>query len=530
MNPTLSKNSTKSATRVSAGSTGKHAMPPIPRSAGALERLLSATTAGVRLVGADASLRISGLVDDSREAAPGTVFFARSGTKSDGLGFVRAARAAGSVLVVARELSASDVPTLLVPDVEAALREAADAWYGRPQDAIDLVGITGTKGKTTTSYLTRGALAASGRRCAVIGTIAYDVGDGRLREAPNTTPGALALRQLLAQARDAGSTACVMEISSHALDQARVEGLSMKVGVLTNLASDHLDYHKTPAAYFEAKSKLFSGLAPASTAVLNREDAAWARFAARSRCRVVTYGGGPECDFRATHVELAADGTTFRLAVGSEAEIEVATPLVGRHNIANLLAAVAAASALGVDPVTAVEGATSVRGVRGRLERVEPSGDLHVFVDYAHTEDALRQVLGFLRTVGALPITCVFGCGGDRDRTKRPRMGAVAAELSDRTIVTSDNPRTEDPVEILFEIESGIPSAARGHVTTVADRREAIRRAILEAPAGSTVLVAGKGHETYQILGTTKVPFDDVAEAKEALALRARGEAGLRLP
>jgi UDP-N-acetylmuramoyl-L-alanyl-D-glutamate--2,6-diaminopimelate ligase len=190
--------------------------------------------------------------------------------------------------------------------------------------------------------------------------------------------------------------------------------------------------------------------------------------------------------------------------------------------VSNFLAAVAAASSLGIEAVTAAEGASTVRGVRGRLERVEPAGDLHVFVDYAHTEDALRQVLGFLRTVGALPLTCVFGCGGDRDRTKRPKMGAVAADLADRVVVTSDNPRTEDPAAILREIEAGIPASVRERVATVPDRREAIRRAVLEAPAGSTVLVAGKGHEDYQILGTTKVPFDDVAEAREALAQRAR--------
>jgi len=237
----------------------------------------------------------------------------------------------------------------------------------------------------------------------------------------------------------------------------------------------------------------------------------------------VTYGTGAACDVRATGIELAADGTAFRLRVAGESEIDVRTPLVGRHNVSNYLAAVAAAWSLGLEAVTAAEGASTVRGVRGRLERVESAGDLHVFVDYAHTEDALRQVLGFLRTVGALPLTCVFGCGGDRDRTKRPRMGAVAADLADRVVVTSDNPRTEDPAAILREIEAGIPASVLERVVTVPDRREAIRRAVLEAPAGSTVLVAGKGHEDYQILGTTKVPFDDVAEAREALALRARG-------
>jgi UDP-N-acetylmuramoyl-L-alanyl-D-glutamate--2,6-diaminopimelate ligase len=420
------------------------------------------------------------------------------------------------------------VPTLVVADVDAALRAAADAWYGRPQDALDLVGVTGTKGKTTTTWLVRAALTAAGRKTAVFGTIAYDVGDGRPRDAGNTTPGALQLRRLLAEAREAGSTACAMEVSSHALDQGRAEGLPFRAGVLTNLASDHLDYHRTPDAYFEAKARLFSSLSPDAVAVLNCDDPAFSRFAGRSRGRLLSYGLAEGADVRASKVALAADGTTFRLDAPDGRNLRVATPLVGRHNVSNFLAAVAAATALGVPAATAAAGASTLEGVRGRLERVESAGDLHVFVDYAHTEDALRQVLGFLRTVGAVPLTCVFGCGGDRDRTKRPRMGAVAADLSDRVVVTSDNPRTEDPLAILREIEAGIPASARAKTTTEPDRRQAIRRAVLEAPEGSTVLVAGKGHEDYQIVGTTKLPFDDVAEAREALALRARATAGGR--
>jgi len=503
-------------------------MAPPPRSADGLRRVLAALGNDVRLEGVATTTPVTGLADDSREVLEGDVFFARAGSRLDGVAYARAAVARGATLVVSSERIAADIPTLIVPDVEAALRGAADAWYGRPQDALDLVGITGTKGKTTTSYLVRAALAASGRRVAVFGTIAYDVGDGVRRDASNTTPGALALRRLLAQARDAGATACVMEVSSHALDQGRTEGLEFRAGVLTNLASDHLDYHKTPQAYFEAKSRLFRALPRSSAAILNRDDPAWARFAACARSRVLTYGATPECDVRATRIDLAADGTSFRLLMGGETELTVRTPLVGRHNVSNFLAAIGAATALGVDPVTAVEGASTLSGVRGRLERVECESDLHVFVDYAHTEDALRQVLGFLRTVGALPLTCVFGCGGDRDRTKRPKMGAVAAELSDRVVLTSDNPRTEDPQAILREVEAGIPAAAGAKTLVIADRREAIRRAIHEAPPGSTVLIAGKGHEDYQILGTEKVPFDDVTEAREALVARARERASRR--
>jgi UDP-N-acetylmuramoyl-L-alanyl-D-glutamate--2,6-diaminopimelate ligase len=499
--------------------------PPPPRTAAALLRAIAPACPGAHLIGVARDAAVHGLCDDSREAEPGFVFFARPGTTTDGRAFVRVALSKGASVVVASEVVAADVPTLFVPNVEIALREAADAWYGRPQDALDLVGVTGTKGKTTTTYLLRAALAAAGRRTALLGTIAHDVGDGVPRPSGNTTPGALLLRRLLAEARDAGATACAMEVSSHALSQGRVEGLSFRTGVLTNFQSDHLDYHGTREAYLEAKALLFSGLQRGAAAVLNGDDPVAPELARRCRGRVLHYGLHARCDVRASRVLLAADGTSFRLSVAGEGEVDVRTPLVGAHNVANFAAAVAAAHALGVDPVTAAEGAATLAGVRGRLERVEPAGDLHVFVDYAHTEEALRQVLTFLRTVGAQPITCVVGCGGDRDRTKRPRMGRVAADLSDRVVFTSDNPRTEDPAAILAEVAAGVPGDAAGKCSTVPDRREAIRRAVLESAPGSTVLVAGKGHEDYQILGTVKVPFDDVAEAKEALALRARGRA-----
>ena len=290
------------------------AIPSRPRTVGALATGIESVPGAATIVHAAPARPVRGISDDSREAGEGVVFFARAGSTADGASFARAALAAGACLVVSHEPVAADVPTLLVSDVDAALRAAADAWYGRPQDALDLVGITGTKGKTTTTYLVRAALAAAGRKTAVLGTIAYDVGDGVPRDASNTTPGALALRRLLAEARDAGATACVMEVSSHALDQGRTAGLSFRAAVLSNLASDHLDYHQTPEAYFEAKARLFEGLAPASTAVVNRDDPSWGRFAAKTRCRVLTYGTVPACDLRATRIELAADGTTFRSA------------------------------------------------------------------------------------------------------------------------------------------------------------------------------------------------------------------------
>jgi UDP-N-acetylmuramoyl-L-alanyl-D-glutamate--2,6-diaminopimelate ligase len=290
--------------------------------------------------------------------------------------------------------------------------------------------------------------------------------------------------------------------------------------VFTNLAHDHLDYHAGPEAYFEAKALLFSGLSEDATAVLNREDPTFARLVERCAGPVLTYGEGPRVDLGFLDLVLDISGTRFRLLVRGEDQGVLSTRLVGRHNVLNLLAAVGALSALGHDPLLAAQAAAAVPAIRGRLERVGGGEDLQAFVDYAHTEDALRAVLGFLREVGAAPIVCVVGCGGDRDRAKRPRMARAAAQLSDRVVLTSDNPRSEDPRAILREMLAGLDDAERKRAEVVADRREAIRRAVLEAPAGATVLVAGKGHEAVQVVGDTTLPFDDVLEVRAALEER----------
>lgn len=490
-----------------------------PRTADALCHLLRAEHHAL-----EGAAPLTGLADDSRRVEAGTVFFARRGSQDDGSRFIADARSRGAAVVVAEQDPADGGPTLLVRDVAAALRAAADAWYDAPQHALGLVGITGTKGKTTTATLTAAALRACGRTPAVLGTIGYQLGAAGDEPSANTTPGALELRRLLAKAREGGCDGAVLEVSSHALDQERTAGLPFAVGAFTNLASDHLDYHGDPQAYFEAKARLFSGLAPEATAVLNREDASWNRFAARVRGSVLTYGLSPESDLRASDVELSPDGTRFRLTVAGEGERDVATPMVGMHNVLNILAALGTCAGLGLDPMVAADGAASVSLVPGRLERVDSVAGVQAFVDYAHTEDALRQVLVFLKTVGAVPVTCVIGCGGDRDRSKRPRMARVAVELADTAIFTSDNPRTEDPNAILADMTSGLSAEERGAVTVIADRAAAITHAVREAPAGATILLAGKGHETYQILGTEKLPFDDAAELRRALATRARAD------
>jgi UDP-N-acetylmuramoyl-L-alanyl-D-glutamate--2,6-diaminopimelate ligase len=486
-----------------------------PRTIRDLRQLLGDTAT------AAADVALTGLSDDSRQVEPGHVFFARRGSLEDGTRYARQALAQGAVYVIAETTLPSGVPGLVVPDVDTALCRIADAWYGRPQDALDLLAVTGTKGKSTVAWIAAAALRACDVKPAVLGTIAHDLGDGTPETSHNTTPGILELRRLLARARDAGCRAAVMEVSSHALDQGRTAGLDFRSAIFTNLASDHMDYHRTPEAYFAAKALLFEGLSPGATAVLNREDRAWSQFAGLCRGGVLTYGLSPEADLRATDVRYALDGTTFQLVVHEDGRREVKTPLVGRHNVFNILAALGGCVGLGLDPMRAADGATALALVPGRLERVAGVSDIDVFVDYAHTEDALRQVLSFLRDVGGAPVTCVIGCGGDRDTTKRPLMARAAADLSAAAVFTSDNPRTEDPAAILDAMLAGLSAEQRAAAVVEIDRRSAIEYAVLSTPPGGVVLVAGKGHETYQIHGTERVPFDDVAECGRALHLRA---------
>jgi len=483
-----------------------------PRTLGELAALL-----GGRIHGVAADTPLTGLCVDSREARPGEAFFALRGSRSSGALHARDALARNAALVVCDAPIEGVGPWLEVPSAQAALIVAADAWYGAPQRDLDLVGVTGTKGKTTTAQVAGGALGALGRKAAVFGTVAHDVGAGEPEPSHNTTPGPLELRRLLARARENGCGTAVLEVSSHALHQQRTRGLRFAVGVFTNLAHDHLDYHGDPDAYFEAKALLFTGLDEDATAVLNRGDACFQRLVERCAGPVLTFGEGPGVDLGFSDLVLGIGGTEFRLLVRGEDQGVLRTRLVGRHNVLNVLAAVGALAALGQDPVLAARAACAVAAVRGRLERVAGAQDLDAFVDYAHTEDALRAVLSFLRDVGAAPVVCVVGCGGDRDRTKRPRMARAAAELSERVVLTSDNPRSEDPLAILREMLGGLDAAQRARAEVVPDRREAIRRAVLEAPAGATVLVAGKGHEATQVMGDTTLPFDDVLEVRAAL-------------
>jgi UDP-N-acetylmuramoyl-L-alanyl-D-glutamate--2,6-diaminopimelate ligase len=454
---------------------------------------------GYALAG-DPSVRVTGVTEDSRRCGPGDLFVAVPGTRADGLAYARDAARKGAVAVVAERDPKSGLPWLQVPSARAAAGRLADLLYGDPSRALALVGVTGTNGKTTTAHVTAQLLPG---QVGFIGTIGVRY-PGAEAQAENTTPSATEMRRLLRAMVDAKCVACVAEVSSHALDQGRVDGLRFRAAVYTNLTGDHLDYHGTMAAYEAAKQRLFDALDAEAVAILNARDPACARV--RTAARVVRYAP------RRIVVEPSRTRFEWRGR-------EVWTPLVGRHNAENAAAALEAACALGVDPAEAAAALRGVLPARGRLEPVQQKPFL-VLVDYAHTDDALEKALATVREVTRGSVHLVFGCGGDRDRTKRPRMGAVAGRRADHVVITNDNPRSESPQGIADEILAGL--GRKGRCVVQLDRRAAIREAIAAARPGDAVLIAGKGHETYQIVGGEVLPFDDAAVAREELqALRA---------
>lgn len=465
--------------------------------------------------GPAARIPVAGIADDHRKVRPGFLFVARRGASRDGAAFVPEAARRGAAAVVAQSpVEADGLLVIRVPDAASALAALADAFLGRPARALTLVGITGTNGKTTTAFLVRSILEAAGIPAGLVGTVVYRVGAAEL-PSEATTPGILRLREILAAMRDAGLKACAMEVSSHALAQGRVRGIPFSAAVFTNLARDHLDYHGTPEEYGRAKGRLFESLPPGAAAVLNARDPASGEYARRTGARVVRYGFEDGLEVSARILEMDGGGMVLSISDGQGAA-RVESALVGRHNAENVLAAAAAARAVGVPWTAVAAGARAVPAVPGRLEPVDEGQPFRVLVDYAHTEDGLRKVLEALRPVTRGRLLVLFGCGGDRDRSKRPAMGRAAAELSDGVYLTSDNPRSEDPRAILEEILAGGPF--RVPLAVIPDRREAIGRAVREARPGDTLLVAGKGHETVQILSDRTVPFDDRAVVREALA------------
>jgi UDP-N-acetylmuramoyl-L-alanyl-D-glutamate--2,6-diaminopimelate ligase len=471
---------------------------------------------GARVLGA-ADTEIARAVHDSRRVRPGDLFVAMPGAKVDGHEFVQAALEAGACAAVVEHVVdlPSRPPLLVVRDAREALALAAHALAGDPTQRLTVCGITGTNGKTTTSFLTRSILEKSGRRTGVLGTIGYIIGR---REIPSqmTTPDADDLAAYFAEMVDSGLTAAVMEVSSHALHQKRTVGINFRVGAFTNLTPEHLDYHKDMVSYREAKGILFAGLAADATAVLNTDDVASQSFADVTAARVLWYGRAARADVTVADVQADVRGSTFTL-VTPRGKVRVRTPLLGPHNIANCLTAAAIGEALEVPLEQIVAGIEALMTVRGRLEPVPTPLPFAVLVDYAHKTDALRHALGTVRDLvkGHGRLIVVFGCGGDRDRFKRPAMAKVSEELADRVFVTNDNPRTEKPEAIAAEIVGGF--SAMDKVTVELDRRAAIGLALGEARPGDVVIIAGKGHETYQIIGDVTRPFDDSEVAAEVL-------------
>ena len=465
---------------------------------------------------------IQDVVFDSRKVTPGALFVALKGVHHNGHAFIGSAVKSGARAVIAEEdVQPGNATFVKVSDTSKALVHVARRFWDNPSGRLRMIGITGTNGKTTTSYLVETIFRTMGWSTGVMGTINYRFA-GETVPAPNTTPFATEVQRFLAKIVAGGGKACVMEVSSHALDLGRVEGVDFDVAVFTNLTQDHLDFHKTMDAYAAAKAKLFASLNPTSAkqfpkcAVINADDPWAEKMVAGVRVPVLRYRLQAPADFYVKNVVSDATGSRFELHTPGGAQA-VRVPLIGDYNIHNALAASAAAICQGVPLDQVVRGLETVTVVPGRMERIAAPQGFTVVVDYAHTEDALRQVMTALRKLKPRRLLTVFGCGGDRDRTKRPLMGQAAAEMSDEVIVTSDNPRSEDPERIALDVDVGVRRVRNDHYQTILEREAAIAKAFALAAEGDIVLIAGKGHENYQILRDRTVPFDDREVARRLL-------------
>ena len=480
--------------------------------------------AGVSIVDRSSArdVAVSSLADDSRDVKKGACFVAVRGMGVDGHDFIEEAIARGATSVVGeRSLAAfSGVSTVRVGDSREALAKLAAAFYGLRGDRsrrLPLIGVTGTNGKTTVVWMLRAIMRGAGIPAALFGTIEYDLISEKIKGGL-TTPGSLEMAKLLSRARDAGAKVGLLEVSSHALEQRRCDGLSFSSGVFTNLSGDHLDYHESMDAYFAAKRRLFDLLDEDGMAIVNIDDPRGEKLAALCTSRVVRYGLGENADISGNVESMNRTRTVLRIR-GEGFDQRARLSLAGKHNASNVLAAFAAARSYGLSEIEIVRGLERVDGVPGRLQRVDrPGCGFTVFVDYAHTDDALCNVLRAVRPLTSGRLICIFGCGGDRDRTKRSRMGLIVAREADVAIVTSDNPRTEEPMRIIEDILPGFRGGHTCEVEIEPDRRTAISVAIELAEPGDTVVIAGKGHEDYQLVGDRVLPFDDASVAREMLA------------
>ncbi len=466
---------------------------------------------------------ISGLVMDSRRVVPGNLFFALPGLRTDGTSYIDEAVSRGAVAVITSRLSVSTpakVTFIQVADPRAMLARVAQRYYRFPDRDMAVVGVTGTNGKTTITHLVRHFLNGD-QKVGLLGTISYDLGT---RSVPSfkTTPESVDIYGMLAQMRDAGCRQAVMEVSSHGIDQQRVLGLQFTAAVFTNLTRDHLDYHKTLDAYFEVKSRLFTGGTGSGPkiAIVNLDDPYGEKLAAvvPAGVKKVTYGESPAALVRAENITLGFKNTTFQL-VWPGGALEVDSPFIGRYNVSNLLAAIATAWSLGRDPAVFLSRLTAFKGVPGRMERIEEGQGFNVLVDYAHTDDALRNALRMLRAVTPGRLLVVFGCGGNRDRAKRPLMVQAVQEFADHAYATADNPRSEALAQIFTDMKTGV--TAPDKITWIEDRRRAISLALDDAKPGDSLLIAGKGHESYQEFADTVIPFDDRQVVRELIGIKA---------
>jgi len=461
-------------------------------------------------------IEIKDIQDDSRRVGKGDLFVAVSGTKSDGHDFIADTDKKGAAAIVIDDKMQVDIKSgaavIKVKNTKDALAVIADNFYGHPSKKIKAIGITGTNGKTTTSYLIEEILRCGGFKAGIIGTIKHKTGKAEI-EAKNTTPGVLELTKLFSDMASSSMNYVVMEVSSHSLDQGRIRGIEFERACFTNLTQDHLDYHKDFEGYFNAKAKLFVNLKKDKAAIINTDCGYGKRLAGLTKAKVIKCSLKEKTDAYIEDLKLTFDGMTFDMNLLGE-KLAVHSPMIGRHNAYNILIASAVAKSLGIDNKSIIKAVENFRGAPGRLEFIKSDKGFKVFVDYAHTDDAISNVLKSLREVARSKIIIVFGAGGERDKTKRPKMGKAASELADHVILTSDNPRSEDPEMILKDIEKGM---CHQNYEKITDRKQAIEKAVLLAKKDDIVLIAGKGHETYQVFKDRTEHFNDKEVVEEIL-------------
>ncbi|WP_042456173.1 UDP-N-acetylmuramoyl-L-alanyl-D-glutamate--2,6-diaminopimelate ligase [Neobacillus dielmonensis] len=464
---------------------------------------------------------ITSIENDNRKVIPGSLFICINGYTVDGHDFAESAVQKGAAAILAERQLPLDIPVVIVNDTQRAMAVLADAFYGQPTKKLKLIGITGTNGKTTTSHMIEKVFFDHGHKTGLIGTM-YTKIAGKVLETKNTTPESLTLQKTFHQMVEEGVQTAVMEVSSHALDLGRVHGCDYDVAVFTNLTQDHLDYHKTMDEYRHAKSLLFAQLgntfdhSSPKFAVLNADDPASIMFSKATSAHVVTYGIDSIADIRAENIDMTPSGTKFDIIVGGKA-YPIKIKLIGKFSIYNVLASISTAIVSGISIEEIIMSLEGLEGVAGRFELIQAGQDFTVIVDYAHTPDSLENVLNTIKQFAKKRIFVVVGCGGDRDRTKRPLMAQIACSLATDPIFTSDNPRSEDPLGILNEMEAGVQGK---NYQVIPDRKEAITYAVNHASAGDVILIAGKGHETYQIIGTEVHDFDDRLVARKAIEER----------